>query len=226
VTRPSSTPKPFLDGSAQQPGESAEDWFRRTFGAMPPPTLADDAPEEPSSSARSTALSALEKTVPASYLWARFGAAELAQRVPKPAVGWAESAWKHDRVVLMGLSRAGKSSLAVAMLRRRAAERRAPSAFLHAYRLSVARIQHAAGHGEPELVETAMRTPLVLIDDLGGERDHAMSAIPDILVERHAEGRATWVTTGMTREQLGARYGEGIVARLFERATVIRVGGS
>jgi hypothetical protein len=62
------------------------------------------------------------------------------------------------------------------------------------------------------------------LDDVGGERDHAMSAVHDIFVERHAENRATWVTTGLTREQLVKRYGQGIVARVFERATVIRVG--
>jgi hypothetical protein len=44
------------------------------------------------------------------------------------------------------------------------------------------------------------RAPLVLVDDLGGECDHALSALPDILVERHAENRPTWVTTGLTRE--------------------------
>ena len=95
---------------------------------------------------------------------------------------------------------------------------------MHAYRLGVARIMHPAGHGEPELVELAMRAPLVLIDDLGGERDHVHSALPDVLVERHAESRPTWVTTGLTREQLVKRYGQGIVARVFERATMIGVG--
>ena len=224
MTRASGEPRRAVEPSAQQPGEPPEDWFRRTFGAMPPP-VPDDEPSASSTSTRSAAMSALDRTIPASYLWARLGAAELRQRVPRPAIAWAENAWKHDRVCLMGASRAGKTSLAVAMLRRRASERHVAGVFLHAYRLGVARILHPAGHGEPELVAVAMRAPVVLIDDLGGERDHATSAIPDILVERHAEGRATWVTTGMTREQLVARYGQGIVARVFERATVIRVGG-
>jgi DNA replication protein DnaC len=174
---------------------------------------------------RRAALSALEKTIPDSYRWARFSAPELRQRVPASALAAAvEYAWRHDRVCLMGASRAGKTSLAVAMLRRWVSHANRPAAFVHAYRLGVARILHPAGHGEPDLVESAMRAPLVLIDDLGGERDHAHSALPDVLVERHAENRPTWVTTGLTREQLVKRYGQGIVARVFERATLIRVG--
>jgi len=214
-----------MDFSAQRPGESAEEWFRRTFGEMPPPThQADPAAESSGQELRNAALSALEKTIPGSYRWARFSAPELRDRVPAPAVAFAQDAWRQDRVCLMGASRAGKTSLAVAMLRRRVSQACRPAAFVHAYRLGVARILHPAGHGEPELVELAMRTPLVLVDDLGGERDHAMSAVPDVVVERHAENRPTWVTTGLTREQLVKRYGQGIVARVFERATVIRVG--
>jgi DNA replication protein DnaC len=213
-----------LDPAAQQPGESPEEWFRRTFGEMPPPAHGTDDPPDIGRDQRTTALSALEKTIPASYRWARFSAPELRQRVPAPALAFAQDAWRHDRVCLMGASRAGKTSLAVAMLRRWASHASRAGVFVHAYRLGVARILHPAGHGEPELVELAMRAPLVLIDDLGGERDHAVSALPDALVERHAENRPTWVTTGLTREQLVKRYGQGIVARVFERATVIHVG--
>jgi DNA replication protein DnaC len=168
----------------------------------------------------------LEKTIPTYYRWARFSAPELRPRVPAPALASAENAWRHDRVCLTGAARTGKTSLAVAMLRRWVSHANRPAAFVHAYRLGVARIMHPAGHGEPELVEFAMRAPLVLIDDLGGERDHALSALPDLLVERHAENRPTWVTTGLTREQLVKRYGLGIVARVFERATMIGVGAA
>jgi hypothetical protein len=225
VTDATNAPRPLVDPSAQQPGESPEDWFRRTFGEMPPPVHNADEPADVSGhDRRSTALSALEKTIPESYRWSRFSAPELRQRVPAPALAFAQDSWRHDRVCLMGASRAGKTSVAVAMLRRWASDAARPAAFVHAYRLGVARILHPAGHGEPELVELAMRAPLVLIDDLGGERDHAVSALPDVLVERHAENRPTWITTGLTREQLVKRYGQGIVSRVFERATVIHVG--
>jgi acetyl-CoA acetyltransferase len=54
----------------------------------------------------------------------------------------------------------------------------------------------------------------VLLDDLGSERDHTTSAVPDVIFERHAEDRPIWVTMGLTREQLVTRYGLGVVARM------------
>jgi hypothetical protein len=50
-----------------------------------------------------------------------------------------------------------------------------------------------------------------------------MNAVPDVLLERDAENRATWLTTGLTRDQLVKRYGLGVVARVFERAKVIQL---
>jgi len=74
------------------------------------------------------------------------------------------------------------------------------------------------------LVETAMRAPLVLLDDIGSERDFPTNPIPDVIFERHAQDLPTWATTGLTRDPLVVRYGAGVVARLFERARVIHVG--
>ncbi len=68
-----------------------------------------------------------------------------------------------------------------------------------------------------------MKYPLVLVDDVGSERDMAGNAVPDVIFVRHAEDRALWVTTGLTRAQLATRYGPGIVRRLLERARVIQV---
>ena len=167
----------------------------------------------------------LERTIPPSYRWARFDSEELAERAPQASIPVAEASSAEPRVCLMGVSRAGKTSLGVAMLRAWVLRARRPAAFVHAYRLGVARIQHPAGHGEPEAVDIAMRMPLILLDDLGSERDHACSAVSDVIFERDAQGLATWVTTGLTREQLVKRYGLGVVARVFERAKVIHVGG-
>ena len=167
----------------------------------------------------------VERTIPKGYRWASFESPDLRSRVTAASAALGEQAVAEWKVCLMGVSRAGKTSLGVAMLRRWVAENRRPAAFVHAYRLGIARIQHPAGHGEPEIVNVAMRMPLILLDDLGSERDHALSAVPDVIFEREAEGLSTWVTTGLTREQLMKRYGLGVVARLFERGVVIHVGG-
>jgi len=160
------------------------------------------------------------------YAWARFSAPELAERVPEPAAVAAgrELCRQTTRICLIGAARAGKTSLAVAMLRRRVSQSGIPAAFLPAYKLGVARLQHAAAHGEPEIVDRAMTMPLVLLDDLGCERDLAMSPIPDIIFERHAANRPTWVTTGLTSQQLVKRYGTGVVGRVFDRAKIIQLG--
>jgi len=204
------------------PGEAPEAWFRRVFGDIPVATAEPSA--TPARPTKSRAQKLLERTIPQAYRWASFDAPELRQRVHAASLPIAEAASLEPRVCLMGVSRAGKTSLGVAMLRQWVARTERPAAFVHAYRLAVARIQHPAGHGEPESVEAAMQAPLILLDDLGSERDHALSAVPDVIFERDAEARPTWVTTGLTRDQLVKRYGLGVVARVFERARVIAVG--
>ena len=67
---------------------------------------------------------------------------------------------------------------------------------------------------------------MVLVDDLGSEREMSGSAVPDVIFTRHAEDRPLWVTTGLTRDQLVVRYGTGIVRRLFERSKVINLRGT
>jgi hypothetical protein len=220
-----SGPKRVVDPSGRLPGESHEAWFRRVIGPIPEPTADMDAPgPDASRLQREDALAALERTIQPTYRWARFSAPELPERVPRTAITLAQSSLQEPRVCLMGLSRAGKTSLAVAMVREWVGATGRSAAFIPAYKLSHARLQHPAGHGEPEIVELALKVPLALVDDLGCERDYVSTPIPDIIFDRHAEGRPTWVTTGLTREQLVRRYGLGVVARVFDRAKVIRVG--
>ena len=218
-------PRQLFGGGGPREGESAADWFRRTFGEIPAPTADMDAPDDvPLRDKRREALMALERTLPAAYAWARFSAPELAQRVTgADTIATARRLCTSARVCIMGPSQAGKTSLAVAMLRRRVWESAVLAAFVPAHRLGVARIQHAAGHGEPEIVTRAMTAPLALLDDLGCERDTATNPVPDVIFERHDANRPTWVTTGFTPEQLVKRYGTGAVRRLFAHANVIRL---
>ncbi len=219
-------------GEARQPGESAEDWFRRTFGPIPAPTAdSDPEPTEPTPdptpgrTARLRRASALlERSIPPVYSKCHLGAPMLSSRVYGPAIGIGKIACFEPRVCLTGTSRAGKTSLGVAMLRAWVEHHARVALFVPAHRLGVARIQHPAGHGEAALVESAMETPLVLLDDLGSERDFPTNPIADVIFERHAHDRATWVTTGLPRAALVARYGAGVVARVFERARIIHVG--
>ena len=78
---------------------------------------------------------------------------------------------------------------------------------------------------DPASIRTATSADLLVLDDLGTERNIPSNPVPDIIFERHAEGRATWVTTWMTRLQLAERYGDGVARRVFERAVVIDCNG-
>lgn len=168
------------------------------------------------------------RACPERYRWAREGAPELAMRVQLP--DGLPAAWQLVRRVLVTRQAlaitgskpgTGKSSMGAAALRM-AFERGMDVAMISAHKLGQARIQHPAGHGEAPIVERAMTVPLLLLDDLGNERQTATNAVPDVLFERHEAGLQTWVTTGETGEQLQAKYGGGVVRRVFENAAVIR----
>jgi hypothetical protein len=46
--------------------------------------------------------------------------------------------------------------------------------------------------------------------------------VPRIIVERHADDRATSITTELSPDKIAERYGGGIARRIFERAESIR----
>ena len=206
--------------------EEAQDWFRRNIGDMPAPTRDMDPRGEEADQASQIARAfaeSLERSVPERYRWATFSAEAISTRVKRrEAIGEGQKAFREARVILVGDPGAGKTTIAVAMLRARFLVNREPSLFIPAYRLGQARIQHPAGHGEAPDVLEAMRMRHVLLDDLGVERDTATNPIADVIFERDAENRTIWVTTGFTRAQLASRYGAGLARRLFEHATVIR----
>ena len=166
---------------------------------------------------------------PASFRWAALGAPELRRRVAREgAIAEAEAALGSAGLVLEGPSGSGKTSLACALLRAWGRAQSAPprAVFVPAWKLGVARAQHGLGQGEAPEVERAFTAGLCVIDDLGGERNTAMNAVPDVIFARALAGRPTWVTTWMTPEAVTQRYGDGIARRLFEagRVTVIACG--
>lgn len=96
--------------------------------------------------------------------------------------------------------------------------------YVTAHRLGVARIQNKAGSGEPPEVEEAMTCGWLLVDDVGSERDTANNAIPDVVFERYDRDLTTWITTGLTSEQIANRYGDGFLRRIVDRSTVVKLG--
>src|SRR6202050_1097745 len=164
--------------------EEAMARFRALCGDFQGPTLPAAATrEQRAQEGRLDAAARVLRTIPPAYRWARFHAPEISARVGTAARHARERAlWRQPRIVFTGSAGTGKTSLAVACLRQWVDERAAPAAFVHAYALATARLQHPAGHGEPEVVERAMTAPLTLLDDLGSERDSAGNAAPEVVL--------------------------------------------
>lgn len=166
------------------------------------------------------------ETIPRSYLWASFDAPELSARVRRPeCIEQARSAVDAPLVLLTGNAGTGKTSLAVAMMRHIVDGGETGARFVGAYWLAKARLEHRLGEGEAPLVATAMRAPVLVLDDVGIELDKT-TAVHEVIYERHAREQRTIVTTGFGYRQLADRYGDGIARRLSERAVVIKCGGA
>jgi hypothetical protein len=133
-----------------------------------------------------------------------------------------ETAW----CAFLGPAGAGKTSLAVAVIRERIRCSGEPWKMFQARQLGPARIQFRAGAGEAPVVSEAMRARFALIDDIGHGATTANDPIADIIFARDADCLPTWVTTGLTEEDVGNRYGGGVARRIFQQSKVVRLGGS
>jgi hypothetical protein len=182
--------------------------------APPAPAPRDGPPDHPS--------------IPASLRWATLAAPDLRQRVARPeAIAEAEAALPLRPLLLQGPSGSGKTSLACALLREW--EARHPGrrgVFTSAWRLGVARVHHGLGIGEAPEVERAMSACLLVLDDLGSERNTSTNAVPDVIFARQEAGLPTWFTTWMHSSDVTQRYGDGVTRRISEagRVAVIRCG--
>ncbi len=169
------------------------------------------------------------ESIPSAYRWSRVDAPELQKRVnPCPHLGaLSEAILGRPLVVFVGPAGSGKTSLAVAMFQAHLASGRSGShrsRFAHSYILSTARAQTKLGQGEAEAVEEAIGASLLLLDDIGNKPETVLSAVQDVVFNRHANERPTWFTTAFTQNELAVKYGDGTARRIYERALVVRLG--
>lgn len=170
-------------------------------------------------------------TVPAAYAATTFDQEWLAALVGPETLTRARNALHGARAVFLGLPGSGKTSLAVAMFFARLEADRPPAVlapaarhmFASAHALAKARAMHPLGDGEAPLVAAALRAPLLVLDELGGEDQRHGTAVAEVIYERHAAGLPTWVTTGAEPKEIAQRYGGGIARRIFEHAAVFRL---
>jgi DNA replication protein DnaC len=145
-----------------------------------------------------------------------------------------------NTIVLVGPAGSGKTSLATALLVERAVAavepedpygdpyrtRRDEGMFVTTFALAKARREHQLGKGDAGIITHATDAIILLVDELGAEANRGDTAVPEVIHERHAWDRPTIYTTPFELDELERRYGSGIARRVFEGASVIRLGGA
>ena len=157
----------------------------------------------------------------------------------KPAQQACDRATPESWVVLAGTVGTGKTTFATATFNDMVARRvkrslnfgtkRPPKWVTEARFLRMASVSGAAGyHGRAAYVGSMITCPILVFDDLGGQRtpltNWGAGAIRDIFDERYSNERPTILTTNLdTWDDLEKRYGDHIVSRMIERAKYMTV---
>lgn len=188
-------------------------------------------------SLQSVALEPTVKSIPKRFAWAVNADREtLESRVRGPAtlVLRGLTAPPSTSLLFTGPTGAGKTSLACAMLVswvRADLSARRGALFVEASWLSRARARHKLGQGEAELVEQCLAAPLLLLDDLGQEREDRDGCITDVVYGRSSRDLPIWVTCGLPggdlesfAEHLSRRYDGGFVRRILEHGKRVELG--
>ena len=211
------------DGTPEEQAARAAKWSRERLAAK----------EKAHDDSRVRRLSACLDGIPSLFQGLRLDQPLLAARVRRPeAIAEARAAMLAPMVSLVGGAGSGKTSIAAAMLgdlvalavaHNGPAARLSRSAlWVSAPALARARAAHPLGEGEAPLVRRCLAASLLIVDDVGFERQDMSGAVGEVLYERHSQELHTWSTTGFTSAQLAERYGDGVKRRLSE-AQYVRV---
>jgi hypothetical protein len=145
---------------------------------------------------------------------------------------------KHRRAVVLGPAGAGKTTLAAAYARNAIEAGCDRVRWFHALQLAdnAPREGRTPGARPVTPAELASTAGVLVLDDLGAELEGAqpksgllaqrVGPCSRIIAARFDSQRPTLVTTGFEPAFLGELYGDGIARRLFEGATIVRLGGA
>jgi DNA replication protein DnaC len=187
-------------------------------------------------SLREAALRTARESIPPAFR--NLDAQEVRRRttVDQESLELALTSTARSRVVLVGASGFGKTTLACLMLRqvievgvdgaRAGFERARRALFVDAPGLCRAVRDHPLGAGDAPMLERALRASVLVLDDVGQELELRMPCNPvvEVIRERHAQERATWVTTFLSPAGMEKGYGSGTARRVLDGAAVISVG--
>lgn len=169
-------------------------------------------------------LDAWAKAVPATVCEVHLGAPWLVGLVGREVVRDLEANEIPGVVTLLGPAGAGKTSLAAALSRRAVLGGKA-SAVTWTLADALARVPSSSRLGQGDPLDPFVRAPLLVVDELGGEAPNLEHVVRGVLVARHQGGARTIVTSGLTLDELRARYDAGVMRRLVEGAAVVQLRG-
>jgi DNA replication protein DnaC len=167
-------------------------------------------------------VNTLDSFIPKFTRGLKIGEPDLAERVErKEAIAETLAAMaSKNKIVLVGGSGSGKSSLAAAAFRERieamGVQHQSEILFVNAHRLVI--------DNDRRIRDAAISAKLLVIDDLGQDPLVQMTPIPTIVIARYEECLPLWVTTWLPLGEVSRRYGEGIARRILEGARVIQCG--
>lgn len=188
---------------------------------------------------RARRLAPTRESVPPHFRWALDATPEMLRDRVQAADEWLRrglEAPPSKGLLFLGPTGAGKTSLAVAMLDawvRHDPSSRKGALFVEAGWLSRARARHKLGADEAPLVQSCMTAPLLVLDDLGSEREDRDGCITDVLWTRTNHDRPMWITCGLASEKqtidafaeaIAKRYDGGFARRIIETSRVVMLG--
>jgi DNA replication protein DnaC len=189
--------------------------------------------------ANAALMAPTHRSVPQRFKWALEGGThgiEPRVRAPFELIRRGLHSPPSTSLLFIGPTGAGKTSLAVAMLDswvRLEPRKRTGAIFVEAAYLARARARHRLGADEAPLVADCLTAPLVLLDDLGQEREDRDGCITDVVYGRANADLPTWVTCGLSTPEhsveafaakLSQRYDGGFVRRIVEHGKCVTLG--
>lgn len=165
------------------------------------------------------------RSIPSAFEWCAFDAPELLNRVKSQSAIAVGRAYRDvPKLIVRGPSGRGKTHLVAAMFRARIeAVPELTGFFVAAYDLGDAMSRSETS--DPSLVRRARGCDLLVIDDLGQDQEIPSNPIPKVILDRYAQNKATWITTGLTETQIQERYrNDGVSRRINERTFEIDCG--
>ncbi len=201
----------------EQISSAAADWRRRVEAAAAKAKPPGPREVEPESDLETQAHERRwEQRIPLRYRKARLD--QLTGDLADAAEWDAQS-----NVLLLGNVGAGKTHAAVALAR---AVHDAGQEVL--FRSALALIDDLKpGDRAAEAMDRALKADLLILDDLGHERqtDFAVDRIARVIVERYDDCRPTIVTSNLSPEDLEREVGPRIFSRLYHGALRLKVAG-